>query len=65
MRTDSLGIASGELLEAEINLPAVAMYLDDGEPNLKIGDFVANTGETVNLEDAYATTEFDFGTKVR
>lgn len=65
MRTDSLGIASGETTGNEINLPAVAMYLDDGEPNLKnLASFVANTGETVNLEDAYATTEFDLsGTK--
>jgi HD-GYP domain-containing protein (c-di-GMP phosphodiesterase class II) len=65
MRTDSLGIASGGTTGNEINLPAVAMYLDDGEPNLKnLASFVANTGETVNLEDAYATTEFDLsGTK--
>ena len=65
MRTDSLGIASGGTTGNEINLPAVAMYLEDGEPNLKnLASFVANTGETVNLEDAYATTEFDLsGTK--
>ena len=63
MRTDSLGIASGGTTGNEINLPAVAMYLDDGEPNLKNLARSSDTGETVNLR-AYATTEFDLsGTK--
>ncbi len=65
MRTDTLGIASGGTTGNEINLPAVAMIGADGKANLKnLASFVANTGGTVNLEDAYATTEFDLsGTK--
>lgn len=65
MRTDSLGIASGGTTGNDINLPAVSMLGPDGQPNLKnLASFVANTGETVNLEDAYATTDFDLtGTK--
>lgn len=64
VRTDSLGIAQGGTTGVEITLPAVSMFLD-GEPNLKnLVSFSANTGETLNLADAYATTDFDLsGTK--
>lgn len=65
VRTDSLGIAQGGTTGVEITLPAVGMFRQDGEPNLKnLVSYVANTGETLNLEDAYATTDFDLtGTK--
>ena len=65
VRTDSLGIAQGGTTGVEISLPAVGMFLPDGEPNLQnLVSYVANTGETLNLEDAYATTDFDLtGTK--
>jgi HD-GYP domain-containing protein (c-di-GMP phosphodiesterase class II) len=64
VRTDSLGIAQGGTTGEEITLPAVNMYLDD-EPNLKnLVSYAANTGDTINLADAYATTDFDLtGTK--
>ena len=65
VRTDSLGIAQGGTTGNDISLPAVDMFLPEGEPNLKnLASFVANTGNTLNLEDAYQTTEFDLtGTK--
>ena len=65
VRTDSLGIAQGGTTGNEISLPAVAMFSEDGQANLKnLVSYAANTGETINLEDAYATTEFDLtGTK--
>ena len=65
VRTDSLGLAEGGTTGVEISLPAVNMYLEDGEPNLKnLVSYVANTGEPLNLKDAYATKEFDLtGTK--
>ena len=64
VRTDSLGIAQGGTTGVDITLPAVDMFFDDG-PNLKnLVSYVANTGETLNLADAYATTDFDLsGTK--
>lgn len=64
VRTDSLGIAQGGTTGVDITLPAVSMFLD-GEPNLKnLVSYAANTGETLNLADAYETEEFDFsGTK--
>ncbi|MFT4799715.1 MAG: HD-GYP domain-containing protein (c-di-GMP phosphodiesterase class II) [Sulfitobacter sp.] len=65
VRTDSLGIAQGGTTGVDISLPTVSMFLPDGEPNLKnLVSYVANTGKTLNLEDAYAAAEFDFtGTK--
>lgn len=65
VRTDSLSIAQGGTTGVDISLPAVGIFLPDGEPNLQnLVSYVANTGETLNLEDAYATTDFDLtGTK--
>lgn len=65
VRTDSLGIAQGGTTGIDPSLPAVSMFLPDGEPNLQnLVSFAANTGEALNLEDAYATEDFDLtGTK--
>lgn len=65
VRTDSLGIARGGTTGVDPGLPAVSMFLPDGKPNLKtLVSYAANTGEALNLEDAYATADFDLtGTK--
>ncbi len=65
VRTDSLGIAQGGTTGVEISLPPVAMFGEDGQPNLKnIVSYAANTGETISISDAYSTDQFDFtGTK--
>jgi len=64
MRTDSLGIAEGGTTGRVIPFPAQEMYID-GEPNHKqVVCHAALTGETIRIDDAYATDEFDFsGTK--
>ncbi|MFT5013975.1 MAG: HD-GYP domain-containing protein (c-di-GMP phosphodiesterase class II) [Planctomycetaceae bacterium] len=60
VRTDSLGIAQGGTTGVAITMPSVSMFLPDGEPNLQnLVSYVANTGETLNLKDAYAAKEFD------
>ena len=65
LRTDSLDIAAGGTTGVEVTLPAVEMFGINSEPNLNaIVSYAANTGETINIADAYATDEFDFtGTK--
>ena len=65
LRTDSLGIAQGGTTGQEINIPPQRMYTEDGSPNhQQIVSHVALTGETLNIKDAYDSTDFDFsGTK--
>ncbi|MCB1645868.1 MAG: GAF domain-containing protein [Pseudomonadales bacterium] len=65
VRTDSLGIAQGGTTGSEISLPPVSMFDAEGLPNHKnIVTYVALTGQSVNIRDAYDSTEFDFsGTK--
>ena len=65
VRTDSLNIAAGGTTGVEVTLPPVEMFGTNSEPNLNaIVSYAANTGETINIADAYATDEFDFtGTK--
>jgi HD-GYP domain-containing protein (c-di-GMP phosphodiesterase class II) len=65
VRTDSLGIAQGGTTGNAISLPPVRMFAVEGKPNLNtIVSYAANTGKTINIRDAYDSTEFDFsGTK--
>jgi len=65
LRTDSLGFAQGGTSGVDITLPPVSMYGDGGKPNLNtIVSYAANTGNTINIADAYDSTDFDFsGTK--
>ncbi len=65
VRTDSLGIAQGGTTGVEVTLPPVKMFDDNRQPNTKnIVSYSAMTGETVSINDAYDSTEFDFsGTK--
>ncbi len=65
LRNDSLGIAQGGTTGEEIDLPPARMYGEDGTPNLQqIVSNAALSGKTLNIVDAYDSTEFDFtGTK--
>lgn len=66
MRTDSLNIAMGGTTGKEIAFPPLPMYdRETGDPNHKnVATHAAISGESVNIEDAYNSDEFDFtGTK--
>lgn len=66
MRTDSLNIAMGGTTGKEIAFPPLPMFNPEtGEPNHKnVATHAAISGESVNIEDAYNSDEFDFtGTK--
>ncbi len=66
MRTDSLNFSKGGTTGEEINFPPLNIFNPEtGEPNDKnIATHVALSGETVSIEDAYKTDQFDFsGTK--
>jgi len=66
MRTDSLGIALGGTTGKEITFPPLQLNNPEtGEPNHKnVATHVALSGESINIRDAYDSTEFDFsGTK--
>ncbi|MBT4162051.1 MAG: GAF domain-containing protein [Gammaproteobacteria bacterium] len=65
LRNDSLGIAQGGTTGEEINIPPQLMYVEDGVPNTsQIVSYAALFGKTLNIADAYDSTEFDFsGTK--
>ncbi len=62
LRNDSLGIAEGGTTGQPIRLPAVPLTLEDGGPNFRnVAAYVANTGVTINIIDAYDEDEaFDF-----
>jgi HD-GYP domain-containing protein (c-di-GMP phosphodiesterase class II) len=65
MRTDSLGIAKGGTTGESIPFYPVHLIGRDGNPNHSmVVAYVALTGRTVNIADAYAADGFDFsGTK--
>lgn len=65
VRNDSLGLAQGGSTGEAIDMPPTPMYLDDGQPNdQQIVSNAALSGLTLNIKDAYDSTEFDFsGTK--
>ncbi len=64
LRNDSLGIAQGGTTGEEIPIPPQQMYLDGVPNNQQIVCNAALSGETLNIKDAYDSTQFDFsGTK--
>ncbi|MDX1571271.1 MAG: HD domain-containing phosphohydrolase [Xanthomonadales bacterium] len=65
IRNDTLGMARGGTTGEQIDIPPVEMYLEDGTPNeSQIVSYAALSGETLNVKDAYDSSEFDFtGTK--
>jgi HD-GYP domain-containing protein (c-di-GMP phosphodiesterase class II) len=65
LRNDSLDIAMGGTTGVEINFPEVALFSEDGTPNLhNVASAAAHNGESINIQDAYSSTRYDFsGTK--
>ncbi|MGL1891072.1 MAG: GAF domain-containing protein [Spirochaetaceae bacterium] len=63
--TDSLGIHMGGTSEKKVTFPGVQLKDKAGNPNKhNIASYVAITGETINIQDAYEAEGFDFsGTK--
>ena len=66
MMTDSLDFHMGGTSGKDIPFYPIKLYTDDGKPNeTMIAAFVALTGQTVNIKDAYEAKGFDFsGTKM-
>ena len=64
IQSDSLGISLGG--SHDINIPNIPLYAENGEPNLKnVVCYSYHSNKTINIEDAYDTTMFDFsGTKI-
>ena len=61
LRNDSLKFAQGGTTGNPIRLPNIPLYLADGQPNHRmVAAHAAVTGETVNIEDAYTESGFDF-----
>jgi HD-GYP domain-containing protein (c-di-GMP phosphodiesterase class II) len=65
VRNTSLEIAMGGTTGVAIYFPEVKLLEDDGAPNLhNVASAAAHYGETINIRDAYASTDYDFsGTK--
>ena len=60
MRNDSMQVALGGTTGAPIPYPPVQLYNPDGSPNRHhIAACAVNTGEIINIPDAYATDLFD------
>lgn len=62
MLTDSLGVALGGTTGKDIPWPALRMKdPETGAPNHRnVASWVALHGESINIEDIYSTTRFDF-----
>lgn len=65
LRNDSMNIVMGGTSGVEISYYPVKLWIDDKTPNQKnVSAYVALTGRTVNIDDAYEEDGFDFeGTK--
>ena len=65
-RNDSLGIQQGGTTGEAVTHPKFQLFLENGEPNYEqLVSFVTHTGETVNIDDVYACTEFNFSGSIR
>ena len=62
---DSMNSAMGGTSGNEVTLPPVKLFNEERHPNeSNVAAYVANTGRTVNIKDAYKEDGFDFsGTK--
>lgn len=59
--TDSLDLHMGGTSDHEVTFPALKLTDKDGNPNIsQIAPYVAITGETTNIPDAYKAEGFDF-----
>ena len=61
MHNDTLRLAMGGTSPVNITLPGLHLYDENGNPNHdNVATYSALTGETVNIEDAYETKDYDF-----
>ncbi|TCS69213.1 HD-GYP domain-containing protein (c-di-GMP phosphodiesterase class II) [Sulfuritortus calidifontis] len=61
LRNDKLKLAQGGTTGAPIRLPNIPLYQADGRPNHRmVAAHAAVTGQTVNIQDAYTESGFDF-----
>jgi len=61
VRNDSLNIAMGGTSGIAITIPSLRLYNEEDKPNNRnLASYVALTGKTVNIEDAYENRQFDF-----
>lgn len=61
MHNDTLRLSMGGTSPVEITLPGLYLYDDEGNPNQRnAAAHTALTGQTVNIEDAYETKDYDF-----
>lgn len=59
--TDSLEIHMGGTSRKKVTFPNLKLYDENGKPNeTQIAPYVAITGETINIPDAYEAEGFDF-----
>ena len=65
LRNDSMNTTMGGSSNVEIPFDPVKLWVDESTPNQSnVSAYVALTGETVNIKDAYQEEGFDFsGTK--
>ena len=60
VRNDSLKLIMGGTSGNDISWPSIPLYNDSGDPNHKnVSCYVADTGETSNIKDAYQEEAFD------
>ncbi len=65
-RNDSLGIQQGGTTGEAVTIPKFRLFDDNGEPNYEqLVSFVTHTGETVNIDDVYDCSEFNFSGSIR
>ncbi len=61
MLTRSLGVHKGGTSDEPVEFYPIALYGDDGKPNNKmVAAWAAISGETINIDDAYTSEQFDF-----
>ena len=61
LRTDSTKTVMGGTSNTEITFPPIQLYDNKGKANMNhINTYVAHTGETLNIKDAYEEKGFDF-----
>ena len=61
LHNDSMNLMKGGTSSEKINFPNISLFDKNGKPNMKnVNTYVAHTGETLNITDAYKENEFDF-----
>ncbi|SVD76651.1 uncharacterized protein METZ01_LOCUS429505, partial [marine metagenome] len=61
LRTDSTNTVMGGTSGTKITFPPIQLYDDEGRANMNhINTYVAHTGKTLNIKDAYKEDGFDF-----